>query len=104
MTENSTVDGVDPRRLNLIDAGAVARYRDDWRTVQTGFVDDPAGAVRDADALVGQLVDAITRRINERRAALLEHGSDADKDTEQLRQALRHYRTMFEQLLPGEHS
>jgi hypothetical protein len=97
MTDNSTVD----RPANLIDSGDVDRYRDDWRTVQTGFVDDPEGAVRDADALIGRLVDTITSRITERRAALSAHGPN--HDTEQLRQAMHHYRTMFDQLLPGRH-
>lgn len=97
MTANSTVDS----QADLIDSGDVDRYREDWRTVQTGFVDDPEGAVRDADALVGKLVDTITSRITERRAALSANG--AGHDTEKLRQAMHHYRAMFHQLLPGGH-
>ncbi|HEX5118483.1 MAG TPA: hypothetical protein VFW65_25135 [Pseudonocardiaceae bacterium] len=98
-----TTSGTPTRSMDLIAAGDVAQYRDDWRTVQHGFVDDPAAAVRDADALVGRLFDTITTRINEQRAALSAHRSDDAADhTEQLRQALREYRTMFEQLLPAQ--
>lgn len=98
-----TTSGTGSRSVDLIAADDVQRYRDDWRTVQHGFVDDPAAAVRDADALVGRLFDTITTRIDEQRSALSAHRSDdAAEHTEQLRQALRDYRTMFEQLLPAQ--
>lgn len=88
--------------MGLVATHDVQQYRDDWRSVQAGFIDDPAGAVRDADALVGRLFDTITSRISEHRSALSAHRSDdATAHTEQLRQALRDYRTMFEQLLPS---
>lgn len=101
------------QRAELLPANDVDQYQTDWRAVQSGFVDDPAGAVRDADALVGRLVDTITSRIAEQRSALSarkSHGNanQAEKaegdDTERLRQALRDYRTMFQQLLPAQRS
>lgn len=86
----------------LIGGDDVERYRNDWRSVQSGFVDDPAGSVREADALVGRLFDTITSRIAQQRSALAQRRPDESADrTEQLRLALRDYRTMFEQLLPG---
>jgi len=98
-----TASGTGIRSVDLIAAGDVEQYRNDWRTVQHGFVDDPSAAVRDADALVGRLFDTITTRINEQRAALSANRSDdAAEHTEQLRRALRDYRTMFEQLLPAQ--
>lgn len=88
--------------MELIATGDIAQYRDEWRTIQTSFVDDPAGSVRDADALLGRLFDTITSRITQQRSALSAHRSDdAEEHTEQLRLALRDYRTIFEQLLPG---
>ena len=33
-------------------------FNDEWRAVQMGFVDNPSVAVRDADALVGRVLDA----------------------------------------------
>ncbi len=94
-----------PGDAELLPANDVDQYQTDWRTVQSGFVDDPAGAVRDADALVGRLVDTITSRIAERRSALsAQRSDDSGEHTEQLRQALRDYRTMFQQLLPAQRS
>ena len=78
--------------------GDTHRYDEDWRAVQAGFVDDPAGAVRDADALVGRLIDEVTRR----RAALSERDTGSGEQTEQLRQALREYRTLYQRLVPAE--
>jgi hypothetical protein len=34
------------------------QFTGEWQAVQMGFVDDPAVAVRDADALVGKVLDA----------------------------------------------
>jgi hypothetical protein len=34
------------------------QFNDEWQAVQVGFVDDPSVAVRNADALVGRVMDA----------------------------------------------
>jgi hypothetical protein len=102
-TATSGTAAATPGGADLLPANDVDQYQTDWHTVQSGFVDDPAGAVRDADALVGRLVDTITNRISEQRSALSKQRSDdAGEHTEQLRQALRDYRTMFQQLLPSQ--
>jgi hypothetical protein len=100
----------------LLPAGDMDRYRTDWRAVQSGFVDDPAAAVRKAEALVGRLADTIVDRIAEQRAALADAGADEtpgdesdeasgdDGQTERLRLALQEYRTLFRQLLPAGRS
>nr|WP_055502933.1 hypothetical protein [Nonomuraea pusilla] len=89
-------------------AGPVALFDQDpghvrtrWREVQSSFVDDPGDAVRRADGLVGEVVDAITKALAGRRSALRERweGSGGARDTEQLRLALREYRTVLERLL-----
>lgn len=105
VTAGTGTGGPGRKDEGLLAADDVERYRNDWRNVQSGFVDDPAAAVREADALVGRLFDTITRRISEQRAALsAQRPDDAADRTEQLRLALRHYRTVFEQLLPARHS
>jgi hypothetical protein len=99
---NRVTAGSTRRDTGLIGGDDVERYRNDWRSVQSGFVDDPAASVREADALVGRLFDTIASRIAQQRSALAERRPDESADrTEQLRLALRDYRTMFEQLLPG---
>ncbi len=80
----------------LFPADDVARYRDEWRAVQAGFVDDPRSAVRDADKLLEQVVDEFTSRLADRRTAL---SAGDGHETEDLRQALRSYRSLFDQLI-----
>ncbi|MEV5896852.1 hypothetical protein [Nonomuraea fuscirosea] len=71
-----------------------------WRDLQASFVDDPGEAVQRADGLVGEVVDALTSALNNRTGALRDRWKDAGGgDTEQLRLALREYRTVLERLL-----
>jgi hypothetical protein len=71
-----------------------------WRDLQASFVDDPGEAVQRADGLVGEVVDSLTSALNNRTGALRDRWKDAGGgDTEQLRLALREYRTVLERLL-----
>jgi hypothetical protein len=79
--------------------GDTHRHDDDWRSVQASFVDDPADAVQEADALVGRLIDEIIR---EREA--LSGRNTAAGETEELRQALREYRRLYQRLVPADRS
>jgi len=112
------------RRLHIRDLGADdrLRYSAAWKRVQTQFVDDPAGAVVRADDLIksvmhdrGYPVEDFDQRVADltvehagvvqhyRAArALTEANSEGPVDTEELRQAIVHYRALFADLL-GEH-
>jgi hypothetical protein len=71
-----------------------------WGDIQTGFVDDPRGTVREAHSMVGELVDELTATFTKERAALEEQWSnDRQPDTEELRVALQRYRSFFNNLL-----
>ncbi|MEV1172111.1 hypothetical protein [Nonomuraea sp. NPDC049784] len=71
-----------------------------WRDLQTSFVDDPGEAVRRADGLVGEVVESLTSSLTSRTDTLRARWKDADaSDTEQLRLALRDYRSVLESLL-----
>ena len=71
-----------------------------WTEAQGRFVDDPRAAVREADALVSEVVQAVTRRFADQRDALEQQWASGDEaDTEQLRQALQRYRSLFSRLL-----
>jgi hypothetical protein len=97
----------------------IARYSDAWREVQTYFVDAPRQAVAQADQLVRDVMSArgypITdfehraedisvdhpRVVENYRAAhrIAERDAAGQTDTEDLRQAMVHYRALFEDLL-----
>jgi hypothetical protein len=105
--------------IRPLPAAARERYVDAWQRVQALFVDDPQGAVRDADSLIqsvmsdrGYPVDDFDQRAadvsvdhptvveNYREGHRLAQASAAGKGgTEDLRQAMRHYRALFEDLV-----
>jgi hypothetical protein len=71
-----------------------------WREIQAMFVDEPRGAVNQADALVGEVVDAVTSGFASRKAGLEQRwGAGGEVATEDLRQALQAYRAFFQRLL-----
>jgi hypothetical protein len=96
-----------------------ARYAESWRTVQAQFVDDPEHAIREADRLCGQAMQARGYPMGdfEQRAAdisvdhadVVEHYRAAhavalraergEATTEDLRQAMVHYRTLFDDMI-----
>jgi hypothetical protein len=98
---------------------AHATYAERWRAVQTAFVDDPSGAVGDADRLVtrvmrdrGYPIDDFDQRaadisvdhpnvVEHYRAAHTLHLAQQQSDigTEAQREAFVHYRALFEKLL-----
>ncbi|MBT2325492.1 hypothetical protein J7E62_24470 [Variovorax paradoxus] len=86
----------------LFVADAAADFRARWDAVQIGFVDDPKQAVRKADELVGQVLESLAQTFRGERARI-EGGSSDDAakgtTTEDLRLALRNYRSFFQRLL-----
>ena len=71
-----------------------------WDRAQIGFVDEPRTAVEQADSLVATVVKRIAEQFAAERAEL-EHQWDRGDNvsTEDLRQALRRYRSFFDRLL-----
>jgi hypothetical protein len=75
-------------------------FRSRWDAVQSGFVDDPRGAVRHGDELVAQVMKSLPETFSGERAKLEGQAHPTDKaSTEDLRIALRRYRSFFERLL-----
>jgi hypothetical protein len=97
----------------------VQRFSREWRDVQARFVDDPRGAVADADRLVADAMTARGYRIPDIETRIedlsVEHphevthfrsaheialrAANGSAGTEDLRQAMQHYRSIFEILL-----
>jgi len=75
-------------------------YRTRWSGIQTGFVDEPRKAVEQADALVSELTTRLTDTFAAERQKLEAQWEKAEGvSTEDLRLAMRRYRSFFERLL-----
>ena len=77
-----------------------SQFRDRWDQVQIGFVDDPRQAVQQADELVAQVMKSLAGSFADQRARVEQGiGQGGETDTENLRMALRSYRSFFQRLL-----
>lgn len=100
LQESADPEPREPAELPLLDEAEAAAFLDRWRDVQSRFVDDPQGAVRDGDGLVAELMQALARRFSERKGDLEEQWNrGGEPETEDLRIALQQYRTFFQRLL-----
>jgi len=71
----------------------------EWREIQATFVDDPRGAVRMAADATDAAVRALVDSLRDRESSLLSNdGPGGMQDTEQLRAALRQYRTLCQSI------
>jgi hypothetical protein len=98
------------------------RYIERWQSVQAEFVDNPGAAVARADDLIQSVMAERGYPVEdfEQRAAdvsvdhpdvvenyrhghrLAQSSADGEGSTEDLRQAMRHYRALFEELVEPE--
>jgi hypothetical protein len=99
--------------IRPLPAASRQRYLEEWQRVQARFVDDPAGAVGDADSLIqsvmrerGYPVDEFDQRaadISVDHPDVVENYREGHRlrggDTEAQRQAMVHYRALFDELL-----
>ena len=112
-------DRVESFHVQPLGSGDRARFLESWRTVQARFVDSPGGAVTEADQLLGDVMATRGYPVSdfEQRAAdisvdyplvlenyRLAHGialrqTTGKASTEELRQAMIHYRTLFDELV-----
>jgi hypothetical protein len=106
-------------KIRPLSPEAGGRYREQWASVQEQFVDAPAQAVTEADRLVivvmgerGYPTEGYEQQVDD---LSVEHGATVERyraahdisgraetneaSTEDLRQAMVHYRTLFDELL-----
>ncbi|WP_328622735.1 hypothetical protein [Streptomyces sp. NBC_00354] len=84
----------------LLGAAEAERYRTTWSEIQGRFVDDPREAVRSADALVAEVMQRFAGTLAEHRSGLEKQWDRGEQvATEDLRQALRAYRSLVNRLL-----
>jgi hypothetical protein len=86
-------------RATLIAPERAEAYNSRWNELKGEFVDEPRGAVRGANELVGQVLDELEELFRRQRSEL-EQGLDNEQtSTEDLRLALGRYRSFFDRLL-----
>ncbi len=109
--------------IRPLSSEARSRYTSEWREVQARFVDEPESSVGDADRLVQEVMADRGYPVDndfERRAAdvsvdypevvenfreghrLVHEHEQGNADTESLRQAMVHFRSLFDELLGEE--
>ena len=87
-------------REPLLPADRTAGYRGRWDDIQSRFVDDPRSSVEQADTLVLEVVQDLQTTFGSERSSLeAQWQSGEDVQTEDLRVALRRYRSFFDRLL-----
>jgi len=112
----------DRLEIRPLSQAARDRYVQSWQAVQAQFVDDPSVAVASADSLIQSVMAERGYPVEdfEQRAAdvsvdhpqvvenyrdghrLAEESANGDGSTESLRQAMRHYRALFEELVEAD--
>ena len=113
---------VEKMNIRPLSEPELRRFADRWHSTQADFVDEPGGAVAQADRLVGEVMQARGYPVGdfEQRAAdvsvdhpavvsnyraahaLAVRHQRAQASTEDLRQAMMHYRALFTDLLESE--
>jgi hypothetical protein len=97
---NRTPGAPDDGPTPLFAEQELSGYRTRWSGIQTGFVDEPRKAVEEADTLVAELMKRLADVFAEERRQLEAHWEKTDSvSTEDLRIAMRRYRSFFERLL-----
>jgi hypothetical protein len=87
-------------RIPLLAKENEEEFRSRWISIQTGFVDEPSQAVKEADSLVAQVMKRLAEVFAGERSRLEEQWArEQEVSTEDLRVALQRYRSFFDRLL-----
>ncbi len=109
---------VDALTIRPLTASEHARFADEWREVKAVFVDSPVEAVLHADRLVATMMKTVgypmadfDRRYEDLTVdhadvarhyreghAVIERNNGANADTEEMRQAMKHYEALYDHL------
>jgi len=100
ITHAAPSDEIGGSLVALLNRDQSEHFRTLWNGIQGKFVDDPRAAVQQADALVCEVVDQITEMFAREHSTLeAQWNQGNDVSTEDLRQALRRYRSFFNRLV-----
>ena len=88
------------QHASLLDDSELQSITMRWKDIQAEFVDEPTTAVKEADALVAELMQRLAAMFATERHELENRWAGGNEvSTEDLRQGLRLYRSFFERLL-----
>ena len=91
--------------IPLLGETEAEEFRSHWQDIQTNFVDDPSHSVERADELVARVINSITENFAAERDSLEEQWNRGEEvSTEDLRLAMKRYRSFFNRLLTLETS
>ena len=111
---------VEQYEIRPLNASERERYRNDWKRVEQRFVERPTTAVVEADELVAEIMrvqgypmgdfEKHAAHLSVKHPRVIEHyrsghrvigAAPGSSSTEDLRQAMLHYRALFEELIGG---
>jgi hypothetical protein len=99
----ATTDSPNEELAPLFEETDAGQFRTQWLNIQSKFVDNPRESVREADELVANVLKSVTMSFHERRTSLEKQwNGGGNASTEDLRLALKSYRSFFERLLTLE--
>lgn len=96
---NGETHPAEAERVALFPDQDLEKMRADWKAIQARFVDEPRASVEAADHLVATTVQRLASSFARERENLEGQWGQGDVSTEDLRQALRRYRSFFDRLL-----
>jgi hypothetical protein len=79
-------------------AGDPTQLHEQWSAIQSSFVDDPRASVAAAAELVSEAIEALVASVQQRERGLRGEWERGAADTEELRNTLRGYRGLLDQL------
>jgi hypothetical protein len=98
-TQGGVAAGTDTRNA-MFPRTETEGFRIRWNDIQADFVDSPRQSVQKADELVGAIIQRLTEVFSAEQEKLESNWSAGPQvSTEDLRQALRRYRSLFDRLL-----
>jgi hypothetical protein len=84
----------------LFEDRVAEQLRSHWLEIQTRFVDDPNQSLKDADDLIIHMIENVISTLSEKRMTIEGQWQRDDQvSTEDLRLALKYYRSFFNSLL-----
>jgi hypothetical protein len=99
----SQTNSLNEELVPLFEEDAARKFRSRWLVIQSKFVDDPSDSVKQADDLVADVIKNVTMNFANRRVSLEKQWNGGDNtSTEDLRIALKQYRSFFDRLLTLE--